>query len=99
MPYLGCRMIHLSLEHGVCPDSVFGFVQYAAMICQSSKLVPSIKEACRVGKAVMSLLKRFDSAEIVPKVYFCYYGFVAVHTEPLQLCADKLRKGFEGKHC
>jgi len=79
-------MIQLSLEHGVCPDSVFGFVQYAAMVCQQCKLALGIQEACRVGKACMSLLKRFDSPDIVPMVYFCYYGFVATHAEPLQTC-------------
>ena len=82
--------MQLSLEHGVCPDSVFGFVQYAAMVCQQCKLALGIQEACRVGKACMSLLKKFDSPEMVPKVYFCYLGFVATHTEPLQMCAKNL---------
>ncbi|KAL7538257.1 hypothetical protein ACHAXR_008411, partial [Thalassiosira sp. AJA248-18] len=96
LPWCACRMINLSLKHdGVCQDSVFAFVQYAAVLCQQCNLAPDIEEACRVGKAAMSLLKRFDSPEIVPKVYFCYFGFVAVHTEPLQVCTDNLRKGFE----
>ena len=41
--------------------------------------------------------KRFDSSEMVPKICFCYFGFVGVHTEPLQVCSENLRKGFEGK--
>lgn len=91
-------MIQLSLKHGVCQDSVFGFLQYSAILCQQHKLTPDIREACRVGKMAMALLKRFDSSEkILPKVYFCYFGFIGVHTEPLQTCTDRLRRGFEGE--
>ena len=98
MPFLGCRMITLTLKYGVSQDSVFGFVQYAALLCQQCKLIPEIQEACRVGKAALSLLQNFDSSDLVPKVYFCYFGFVAVHTESLKLCTSKLRKGFEGNY-
>lgn len=95
MPFLGCRMVLFTLEHGVCQDSVFGFVQYASILCQQCKLIPGIQEACRVGKAAMELMKRFgSSAELMPKVTFCYYGFVATHTEPLQVCSKNLRSGF-----
>ena len=97
-PFLACRIIRFSLKHGVCQDSVFGFVLYASVLCQQCGLVVDVREVCRVGKVAMSLLKRFDSPEIVPKVNFAYYGFVAVHTLPLQTCAYHLRKGFEGKH-
>mmetsp|Transcript_29918 Transcript_29918/g.63460 ORF Transcript_29918/g.63460 Transcript_29918/m.63460 type:complete len:393 (-) Transcript_29918:234-1412(-) len=96
LSFASCRMVRLTLEHGVCQDSVFGFTMFATVLCQQCNLpTPVIREACRVGKAVMPLLKRFDSSEIMPSVYGCYYGFVAVHTEPLQLCADNLRKGFK----
>jgi len=91
-------MIQISLEHGVCKDSVFGFVQYAAIICNLSKSeeVKYIQEACRIGKVGMSLLQRFGSpVDIMPKAYLFYYGFVAVHTEPLQVCAENMRKSFE----
>ena len=98
MPFLGCRMITLTLEHGVSQDSVFGFVQYAGLLCQQCNLIPEIREACRIGKAALSLLQNFDSSDLVPKVYFCYFGFVAVHTESLKLCTSKLRMGFEGNN-
>jgi len=95
---IACRMIQISLEHGVCKDSIFGFVQYAAIVCNLNKSeeVKCIQEACRIGKVAMSLLQRYGSpADIMPKAYLFYYGFVAVHTEPLQICADNMRKSFE----
>jgi len=96
MAFLGCRMISISLEHGVCEDTVYGMVLYSAVLCQQCKLVSDIREACRVGNIGMSMLKRWvDSSDILPKVTHCYYGFVALHTLPLQECSDNLRKGFE----
>jgi len=95
-PLIACRMIKLSLDHGVCKDSIFGFVQYAAVICHQSKEVKYIREACRIGKAAMALLNRFGSyVDIGPEICLIYYSFVAPHTEPLQLCTENLRKGFE----
>ena len=97
-PLIACRMIKLSLDHGVCKDSIFGFVQYAAVICHQSKEVKYIREACRIGKAAMALLNRFGShVDIGPEICLIYYSFVAPHTEPLQLCTENLRKGFKGK--
>eukprot|EP00578_Thalassiosira_sp_NH16_P001854 CAMPEP_0181137228 /NCGR_PEP_ID=MMETSP1071-20121207/33599_1 /TAXON_ID=35127 /ORGANISM="Thalassiosira sp., Strain NH16" /LENGTH=1245 /DNA_ID=CAMNT_0023223979 /DNA_START=76 /DNA_END=3809 /DNA_ORIENTATION=- len=95
MPFIGCRMIYLTLERGVCQYSVFSLTHYAAILCHQCTHVLNLQEVCRVGKAALSLLKRFGSSEMVPRVYFCYYGFVAQYTEPLQLCTDNLRKGFE----
>ncbi|KAL7540660.1 hypothetical protein ACHAXR_010684 [Thalassiosira sp. AJA248-18] len=94
LPHIGSRMIRLSLEHGVCQDSAVGLSMYAAILCQQCTLVPEMCEAWRIGNVAMSLLKRFSS-EIVPLVYVCHYGFVAVFFQPMQLCADGLRKGFQ----
>mmetsp|Transcript_3060 Transcript_3060/g.6785 ORF Transcript_3060/g.6785 Transcript_3060/m.6785 type:complete len:560 (-) Transcript_3060:69-1748(-) len=95
MPHIGCRMIRISLEHGVSLDSVVGLVMYSGVYCQQSKL-PNIREACRIGKVAMSMLKRFvNVSEAIPRVNFCYYGFTAVHFLPLQICSANLRKGFE----
>jgi len=91
-------MIDLTLKHGMCEESVYSFIQYAAVVCQRCRDTTGMQEACRIGKVAMSLMKRFSSPEIVPKVYSCYFGFVALHTEPLQLCADNLRRGFDGKY-
>jgi len=56
-----------------------------------------MQEACRIGKVAMSLLRRFNSPEVIPKTFACYYGFIAVHSEPLHVCVDYLRRGFDGE--
>lgn len=90
-------MIGLTLRHGMCEESVYSFIQYAATVCQKCRDTSGIQEACRIGKVAMSLMKRYSSPEIVPKIFSCYFGFVAPHTEPLPVCADNLRRGFDGK--
>ena len=103
MVWAGCRMIKLSLNNGICSDALFGFLMYSGTICMQSKSTPIIKEACRVGKAVMSLIEMpgLDSnPEIVPRTYFIYYGTVATWSEPLEVCYTHLRKGIEvGMSC
>ncbi|KAL3764630.1 LOW QUALITY PROTEIN: hypothetical protein ACHAW5_001823 [Stephanodiscus triporus] len=55
-----------------------------------------IVDASRIGKAAMSCWKkRYHTTELSPNLYLGYYGFVAFHTEPLQVCADMLRQGFD----
>jgi hypothetical protein len=43
----------------------------------------------------MSLLEKFDATRQIPSVYFNFYGRVAWHFEPIQVCADKTRRAFE----
>lgn len=95
--YVGCKMIGLTLKHGICAESVYSFIQYAAIICHRSRDSSEILEACRIGKIATSLMKRFSSPEMVPKIFACYFGFVAIHTEPLHVCVNNLRTGFDGK--
>ena len=91
-------MVGLTLKHGLCEESVYSFIQYSSIMCQRCRDLSDIQEACRIVKLAMSLMRRFSSPEIVPKVFACYYGFVAVHSEPLRLCADNLRRGFDGEN-
>ena len=95
VPFLCCRMVQLSIIHGLCKNSILGFIQYAAMLCQS-KAAKDIQLACKIGKTAIHLLKRFDSSkELISTLFFLYYGFVAIHMEPIQSCADMLRRGFD----
>ena len=75
MAYIGCRIIRLTLEHGVCCESVFGLVQYAAVMCEQCGQVAEIQEACRVAKAALRLFKqKYDSPDTMANICFCYSG-------------------------
>jgi len=99
-PFLACRMTQLTMEHGVCKDSMMGFVQYATML-SGKNTVKDVQDASRIGKAAMSCLKkRFGAADQLPQYHYMYYGHVAYHTEPFQACADMVRQGFDvGMSC
>lgn len=95
LPYYCCRMIEITLANGVCSDSVIAFVLYSSTLCHQSILY--IETACRVGRWAMSiLLKRYHSPELLAKLYFNYYGFIVIHTQPFEECIEKLRNGYKG---
>lgn len=88
-------MIEITLKHGVCSYSVIGFVQYAAMLLSKNMF---LRSALKIGKVAMSLLlKRYESSDLIPKLYPSYYGLVAIHTEKIQDCTDMLRNAYKGK--
>ena len=72
---IGCRMIRITLDHGLCSESILGFVQYCGIICMQAKDAASMKEAYRIGKTVMQLLPEFtmSSPEIFPNANYIYY--------------------------
>ena len=48
-----------------------------------------------MAKNALSMLKRFDVYNQYPLFYLDYYGRFAWRFEPLQVCADELRRAFE----
>ena len=96
LPFLACRMVQLTMENGLCMDSLTGFIVLAALLCKKS-MGDEIDILCatKIGKAAMTCLSQRYSAEKIPVTYSVYYFFVAWHSEPLQICAEKLRRGFE----
>lgn len=72
-----CRMLDLTLEHGVSKYSATCLVCYA--------MTRSTKEGYRIGKMAISLLQRFDAVDQIPSIYLCFYGHVAIYVEPLQV--------------
>jgi predicted ATPase len=94
-PFLACRMVQFTMKNGLCKYSITGFVYYANALCVGKS---DIEDASRIGKAAMSCWrKRYYSysAELLPRLYGFYYGFVAFNTESMQSCADMLRQGFD----
>jgi len=78
-----------------------GFVQFAAMSC-SNMMVANIQGACRIGSLAMAAVKRFNSSTAqLPRLFFIFYGFVAVYSEHVQTCAYYLHRGKlqHGAHC
>jgi len=91
--WFSCRIVQLSLEHGFCKYSAVGMIQYATIL--AGQLINDVQGAYKIGKMVLKLSERFDAMDIMPYIYMTYYGYIAVHIEPFQSCADMLKRGFE----
>eukprot|EP00985_Skeletonema_marinoi_P014091 scaffold7076_cov153-Skeletonema_marinoi.AAC.4 len=72
-----CRLIELTLEHGVSKYTAISLVRYAMTL-------PS-KEAYRIGKMAISLGNRFDLIDQTPSIYLSFYGYIAIYAQPVQL--------------
>mmetsp|Transcript_4325 Transcript_4325/g.8337 ORF Transcript_4325/g.8337 Transcript_4325/m.8337 type:complete len:384 (-) Transcript_4325:155-1306(-) len=94
-----CRMVELTLAHGVTKHSVMGLVQYSAALCQRSRHITEITSHVQapfaIAKLAISLLDRIESSDIIGRAYFIYYGLIAHYAEPIQSCGKWLSKGFE----
>ncbi|KAL3773705.1 hypothetical protein ACHAW5_001041 [Stephanodiscus triporus] len=96
VPFFACRMVQLTMKNGLCKYSIMGFISFAMALCDSKIAKKDIEDASRIGKAAMSCwMKRYHTTELLPNLYLVYYGSFAFHTEPLQVCADMLRQGFD----
>lgn len=93
MPLITCKMIRVTLQHGISTESVVGLTMYAAIRCQMS--ISNVEGAHRIGKIALNLSKRFNSPGMIPKIHGNYYGFVAVYVEPIQSCVHMLGKACE----
>ncbi|KAL3805697.1 hypothetical protein HJC23_005941 [Cyclotella cryptica] len=88
-PYVACRVINLSIQHGFCSDSPFGLVAYA-----NSLLTTDIDEAYRWGKLSLSLHETFESKDKHPRLQCTVYSFLSFFCEPLQAVVDLLRSNY-----
>ena len=84
-------------------ESVFAFLCYTSFIAHNPTVAnDDIQESCRIGKAAMALMKRFEDSsselsEMVPR-NFTYWGYIATYTVNLKVCASNLKRGFEGEY-
>ena len=93
LKWFACRTVELTLEHGICKYSALGLMRYALVL--GGKLIHETDESYRVGKMALKLNEQFDATDLVPCLHEVYYALIAVHVEPLQSCADMLKRGFE----
>ncbi|KAL7543491.1 hypothetical protein ACHAXR_012775 [Thalassiosira sp. AJA248-18] len=95
VPFSACRMVQLILKHG-SKYAIMGLVKFAAVVCFSDFMKDDIPEMCRICELAMSTFNNDPRyTDQLSRVYVIYYAFVAPITQPLHLCAEKLRRAFE----
>lgn len=85
-----CRMVNITLEHGISNFSSPGFSMFGAVLC--SALAGNLSGAYRVAKLALQMLQQMEGTQHAPKVYIMVYMVVAPSFEPLQTCADMCKR-------
>ena len=55
VPFIACRMVQYTMEKDLCKYSIDGFIQYAMLLCTTSKNAKmNIEGASQIANAAMS---------------------------------------------
>eukprot|EP00569_Conticribra_weissflogii_P000722 CAMPEP_0171357828 /NCGR_PEP_ID=MMETSP0878-20121228/46434_1 /TAXON_ID=67004 /ORGANISM="Thalassiosira weissflogii, Strain CCMP1336" /LENGTH=1324 /DNA_ID=CAMNT_0011863881 /DNA_START=50 /DNA_END=4024 /DNA_ORIENTATION=+ len=87
LPIFGCRTVHISLSHGFCRDSWFGFLSYAHSVVS---ILADIDEGYRWAKIAGFIIDRFNAKSLLPRFKCVINGGVNFWKEPLQSTASAL---------
>ena len=90
-PLVCMRMVRLSVSHGLCAPSSYGFALYGLLVCSYGR---NANEGCRYGELALKLLHRFTTKEFIARVYFLVHGIVRLFQQPMQLSLMDLKRGF-----
>ena len=89
MPLILCKMVELSLKHGVSSHSAFGMAGFAFV---QIMVRDDVKSATMWATFAYELLDRFDAKVLAPKVHVVARGIVEVRTQPLGSLIEPFRK-------
>ena len=89
-PFIACRIIQLSLRHGMSGISSLGLSVYGMFL---SGMFLKFDEAYVYGQLSLRLLDRFTGREWLPRTYSAVYGVINVYKDPLRDCLEPLRQG------
>ena len=66
LKWFACRIVELSLQHGVSKYSALGMMRYSMVL--GGKLLNNVAGAHRLGKMSLKLLERFDGTDLLPSM-------------------------------
>eukprot|EP01082_Thalassiosira_pseudonana_P010602 g9555.t1 g9555 contig37:239603-242777(+) len=89
LPLLSCRMVKLSLKHGLCPDSAIGFALFAHSL---GSVLRDIERGYHWGKVAVAVMESFTSKglQLQAKVKCIFHSFLSFWVEPVQSTAKSL---------
>lgn len=88
-PLLACRIVRLTLKHGVTDGSPVGFAVYGALQC-----VRSVDEGSRLADLSLEMLRRLGKRGMKGRVYAAVYGLAYCWTRPVTQTFVPLREAY-----
>lgn len=90
LPIMGCNIVRMTLESGVCKESPYGFAILALVLSAAN----AIDVAYEVGKLATELLGRVDDRAVHPRTLHVVTSFVRPFVEPVRVSIEEARKVF-----
>ncbi|KAL7546668.1 hypothetical protein ACHAWF_010003 [Thalassiosira exigua] len=87
--YVACHMIRLSLNYGHCEDTCLALATFSSTL---GNRLCDIDEGYGLARTALSLLKFYNTDQLIPQVYGLIYGSVLFWKDPLQSVLDPLLK-------
>jgi len=85
-------MVRLSLLHGICKESAFGFATYGILLTGP---LDDAAGGYRIGKVAINIMNKFQAQENLAKVYAVVHGFLSPWAEPIQVTLPPLKHAIE----
>ena len=86
---VACRMIQMSIEHGISRYSAYGVAIFGYLLSLEGRIQLSYE----YGKLALAILEHFNVNEFVPRVYLVVYTMI-LPVEPIQASFSQLDRAF-----
>lgn len=90
LPLISCRMIRLTLDHGLSAESSMSFVSYGLVLCGNHFY--QYGEAFKYSRLGISIAEKFGMLHLTAKVASIFYGFVSSWKSPMRVCLLPLKE-------
>lgn len=85
VPLLAFKLVTQSVKYGLSPESSYGFVVYALVLCS----IGEIDAGYEYGKTAIQLTKLFDNQRMTIRSTHVYWGFTRHWKEPIAQIVDE----------
>ncbi|CAB9529471.1 expressed unknown protein [Seminavis robusta] len=83
---IACRLIRLTLDHGLCSYSSVGFAFYGSALARIGK----VNEGCRFGELSLKILKKHPTKELMARALQRVGLILRIHKQPFRYALETL---------
>eukprot|EP00566_Odontella_aurita_P003396 CAMPEP_0113595088 /NCGR_PEP_ID=MMETSP0015_2-20120614/39452_1 /TAXON_ID=2838 /ORGANISM="Odontella" /LENGTH=1563 /DNA_ID=CAMNT_0000502185 /DNA_START=77 /DNA_END=4769 /DNA_ORIENTATION=+ /assembly_acc=CAM_ASM_000160 len=87
-----CRMLQLTLFHGICKESAVGFAAYGGIVCS---LLDDLSGGDQIGKLALSIANKFQCKEVSSRARLIAHCLIFLLTQPMQASLAFLKESID----